>query len=323
MVRMKYGKWSLYAVWILLIGAFAVIPLMATLTWPLSARQVVLTGRQTPIGYGQGSPVYYRSQVLVLMYHNVSPSVSGHGTITPQRFAADIAELQQQGYHFISAESFAAFLDGREPVPANAVLLTFDDGYRGFYYYVFPVLAQNRVPAAVFIIIGQIGKRHDLLTWPQVKSLDQSNLVTVAAHTFNLHYNAASGPKDTAPATVALLYDRRMAGRESRSAYEQRLIVDCRRAQETLQLRLGHSTPFFAYPYGAYNPELVRILNRAGYRYLFTVLCGANRQGQDPLHILRINAGVPWLSSSGLLIKIRSTAVLSKFQKPPPSAWIP
>jgi hypothetical protein len=41
-------------------------------------------------------------EVVALMFHNISSVVSGHGTITPDRFNADLVLLQQKGYVFIS-----------------------------------------------------------------------------------------------------------------------------------------------------------------------------------------------------------------------------
>jgi|GEM_PF-6993860 len=79
---------------------------------------------------------------------------------------------------------------------------------------------------------------------------------------------------------------------------------------------------FFAYPYGAYTPELVRILHTAGYRYLFTVIKGVNTRGQDPAHIYRINAGSPWISPERLYVTIRCAVIGARFVPRPPATWI-
>lgn len=78
------------------------------------------------------------------MFHNISPTTKGRGTITPAAFAADIRQLVRDGFQPVTAAQLAAFLRGKGEVPPNAVAVTFDDGYAGTYTYAFPVLRQYR-----------------------------------------------------------------------------------------------------------------------------------------------------------------------------------
>ncbi|NPV28944.1 MAG: polysaccharide deacetylase family protein [Firmicutes bacterium] len=268
------------------------------------------------------APVYYRDAVAVLMYHNVSPH-SGRGTITPEQFEAELEFLEQKGFRIIPVSLLAAFLEGRAAVPPNAVVLTFDDGYRGMYQYVLPVLKKHRAPAAVFLIGEYIGTKPAFLTWPQVQALEESGLVTIGGHTYNQHYGVLTSSRLVRPATVARIYDFRQRHEETEKEYENRMLADGRRFQETVRLRLGHETPYFAFPYGAYDPCLIRVLRAAGFRYMFTVLEGMNKQRQDPARLYRINAAPGHSSPRCLFASIQYAVLAARLPHRQPTAWCP
>ena len=272
---------------------------------------------------GTAARIYYRDKVVVLMYHNISPTYHGRGTITPETFAAEISALVQSGYHIIPVQELAAFLQKRAQVPPNAVVITFDDGYEGVYRYAYPVLKEFRAPATVFLIASYIGKKEGFLSWPQVREMAASGLLTFGGHTFNAHYGAPTGPHTTAPATVAHIYDFASGRKETATAYRTRLFADSQRAQALFTQELGAPTPYFAYPYGAFTPALDEILRTAGYRYFFTTLGGANQPGQDPYHIYRINAGAPWITPERLVSAVRYVAWLYNLPHRMPHMWLP
>lgn len=175
----------------------------------------------------------------------------------------------------------------------------------------------------VFIIEGFMGTRRGMLTWQQVELLEKSGLVTIGAHTFDQHCRIPGrGGMSLIPVTITPIRDPGAGKEESAADYEKRMLKDSLEAQRVLYARLGHTTPYFAYPYGAYTPELVRILHSAGYRYLFTVLRGLNVRGQDRDHIYRINAGSPWVSPGRLYAAIRCTALGAKLPHSIPPAWV-
>ncbi|MGQ9756172.1 MAG: polysaccharide deacetylase family protein [Desulfotomaculales bacterium] len=265
--------------------------------------------------------VFYRDRVMVLMFHNISPTTKGRGTITPAAFAADIRQLVRDGFQPVTAAQLAAFLRGKGEVPPNAVAVTFDDGYAGTYTYAFPVLREYRVPATVFLIAGYVGRSPDFLTWSQVREMEASGLFAFGGHTFDAHYRARTGPRTSAPASVARIWNPQTGRRETAVEYRARMLADSLRAQGMFRRELGHTTPYFAYPYGAYNPEFDGVLRDAGYRYYFTVLRGVNRKGQG-CRVYRINAGAPWVSPRRLVTTMRVVALAGRWNSPPPT-WLP
>src|SRR5690606_2914016 len=88
-------------------------------------------------------PVYYEDQVIVLMYHHIDPSESNSVIISPEQFESHMQMLRDKGYQVISMDQFMAFNSHEEEVPANAVLITFDDGYESFYTYAAPTLEKS------------------------------------------------------------------------------------------------------------------------------------------------------------------------------------
>lgn len=310
----------------LLLPVFIVVPEKKPILTLLPTRAAEAPHPAPPVPSRQISTaarLYYRDKVVVLMYHNISPTYHGRGTITPETFAAEVSALVRSGYHIIPVQELAAFLQKRAQVPPNAVVITFDDGYEGVYRYAYPVLKEFRAPATVFLIASYIGKKEGFLTWPQVREMSASGLFTFGGHSFNAHYGAPTGPHTTAPATVAHIYDFASGRKETAAAYRTRLFTDSQRAQALFTQELGAPTPYFAYPYGAFTPALDEILRTAGYRYFFTTLGGANQPGQDPYHIYRINAGAPWVTPERLVSAVRYVAWLYNLPHRMPHMWLP
>lgn len=253
------------------------------------------------------TPVYYQDQVTVLMYHHVVPDTQREGYITPQRLNRELELLKMDGFNFISVEQLAAFTNGEADVPPNAVVLTFDDGYEDVYLHAFPVLKKHQVPGVVFIIGGLIGK-DGYLNWDQVRSMESSGLVTIGGHTFNQHYGVQVSPSQKKPATVACIYDPRSGVYETRDEYLARMAEDCSFLQEIFMAELGHSTEYFAYPYGAYSQDYIHVLQEHGYKYIFTVRRGTNTRSQSPALYFRINAGTPRMPTNKLLARLKAGA---------------
>ncbi len=102
----------------------------------------------------------------VLAYHRVLPRSD------PEHFAYDIELVSaweddfdwQVGYmarHYqpLTPGQLGALLDAGKPVPRNALLITFDDGYRDNHDIALPILRRHGVAATVFITTGYVDRQ--------------------------------------------------------------------------------------------------------------------------------------------------------------------
>ena len=119
-----------------------------------SGRAVSLT-RQTSRRSVQRSPV----DVPVLCYHRVLPREHDDPAARVQRRRGTVVDLDVFKQQVRDIEKFLApvtlaryvrWLDGEEALPANACLVTFDDGYRDFLDHAIPVLAAAGCPCVLF-----------------------------------------------------------------------------------------------------------------------------------------------------------------------------
>ncbi len=261
-------------------------------------------------------PSTYNDQVAVLMYHDVQPDSSNTITVTPQRLDADLTLLQQEGFHIIPISQMAAFMEHRATIPEKAVVLTFDDGYEGVYRYALPVLQKHHAPATIFLIGYYVSNLPGYLTWPEVRQLEASGLITVGGHTYNQHVPEPVGDSNLAePATIDHLFNPKTGQEETEQEYEDRMLSDSQLLQETFKNELGHTTIYFAYPYGAYNATFIKILHETGFRYMFTTQTGVNGINDEPASLFRIDAGATWIATKKIPSLILKAAYSSSSEK--------
>ena len=91
-----------------------------------------------------------------LEYHRIDePSAEpdldpGLISATPQEFRSQM-ELVAERYNVVSIRTVLAAQRGEASLPAGAVLITFDDGYRDFEEHAWPVLRELSLPAVLFV----------------------------------------------------------------------------------------------------------------------------------------------------------------------------
>ena len=84
-------------------------------------------------------------KLVTLMYHNVTQDSTRYDdyTIAPNQLEEDIEIFKNAGYTLMTASELAdthiSELEGKK-----VLLLTFDDGYIGWYSEVFPILKKHK-----------------------------------------------------------------------------------------------------------------------------------------------------------------------------------
>ncbi|CAI6049176.1 polysaccharide deacetylase family protein [Cohnella sp. JJ-181] len=237
---------------------------------------------------------YYHDRVLVLMYHDVTSAPTDVRSLSARKFERQLQLMKDNHFHWITMSQYRDFILHGRPVPENAVLLTFDDGYASFYQYAYPLLVKYGAPASSFLIVGTVGHPEkpgvNKLNWKQVKEMHRSG-VDFFSHTYDLH---DYGPTDAlgkrqASALSSRLYLKSLGRRETEAEYEARVDADLRQANDVLRQELGEDNRVLAFPYGAFSKPLLRVCRNLGIDVTLTVKSGLNKYGQT--NGFRLNAG--------------------------------
>ncbi len=100
------------------------------------------------------APVSAESYVAISFHDVVDDERDlGPDDITTGRLTAFFDWLAGSGWSAVSLDDIEAARSGKKPLPPNAILLTFDDGYANHYNRVYPLLRAYGFHA-VFLVVG-------------------------------------------------------------------------------------------------------------------------------------------------------------------------
>lgn len=216
--------------------------------------------------------------VPILMYHHVmeakvAKEIGASGlNVPPDIFRQQIDYLLGKGYQIIGLDDLFAGL-ATNSLPSKPVVLTFDDGYRDFYDYVFPILKEKNIKATVFLI-SQFTGGERYLVWAQAREMADSGLVLIGDHTLN-HRSLPSV-----------------------SAEEEKNQIVA--AKQIIENYVGRKINFFAYPYGGTNQNARTILKENSFSAAVTTVQGRTQCLGLPYDWQRIRIGSAPLSRFGL-----------------------
>lgn len=91
--------------------------------------------------------------LTIIMYHYVRPIIgSKYPKIKGLEVKNFIKQLDylEENFNFVSAEDILAYVTKNKKIPQNACWLTFDDGYKDHYQYVYPLLKERGVQGSFF-----------------------------------------------------------------------------------------------------------------------------------------------------------------------------
>jgi peptidoglycan/xylan/chitin deacetylase (PgdA/CDA1 family) len=239
--------------------------------------------------------VYYQDQIAVLAYHHIDDKAQSGVTITTSLFESQLVDLKSRGYHFIDMNQFEKFFAGGS-VPDNAVLVTFDDGYRSFYTNAYPILRKLRIPAINFVITKDLDEPDKTL----IPSLTRDEIQTLLAAKKGMTFGCHSDALHTKTAAGDPLLTIRQDGsgqKETDDQYRERIRMDTVTCVRKLRELGSNQADVYAYPFGYFDSESVEVLHEAGIRYGFTTRSEMVTRDTDPMQIPRINAGSPYVHS--------------------------
>ena len=234
------------------------------------------------------------------MYHMISEprsDIEQRYACPPDRFAKHMSFLRRKGFNVIGLDAAHGYFERKETSLRPSVVVTLDDGFCDNYENAFPVLAEYRIPATIFLAVGCIGKsntwmqkrgfsKREMLSWHQVDEMAGAG-ISFGAHTM------------THPRLIDLSADE--ARREIKES------------KEIIGERLGRTVRSFAYPYGLLTDETRNLVKESGYSIACTTRSGFNNKKADPYALRRIEVygtDPVWKLSQKLAFGMNDASVL-------------
>jgi peptidoglycan/xylan/chitin deacetylase (PgdA/CDA1 family) len=241
-----------------------------------------------------------RTHVPILMYHSISENLFGRShpyyqiNTPPKLFEQQIRWMRQAGYRGLGLTDMLDALKAGDDL-SQAVVLTFDDGYRDFFTDAFPVIKQCGFTATVFLATDRIANKPmriegvEYLTWREVREL-HSQGIDFGSHT--------------------------VTHADLRSLTTDQIDFELGCSKETIEQNTGTLVASFAYPFAFpeedsdFTRYLVDMLDNHGFENgVSTIIGRATRESHqfflprlpvnlwDDLHLLqaKLEGGYDWL----------------------------
>jgi len=203
--------------------------------------------------------VRQRYTAPIIMYHYVHYGANAGDklVVTPEVFQRQMRFLKERRYNVIPLEELAVLIKEKKKIPARAIAITIDDGHKDNYNYIFPVLKKYGLPAAMFVIVNEIGRpQNDRLSWGEIKEMRDSGLISFGSH--------ALGAEP--------LVNIRSEEELKRQIYASKKI---------LEEKLGKEVKIFSYPEGLFNAKIKKMVTQAGYLAAVSTSPGISSPSDD------------------------------------------
>lgn len=191
------------------------------------------------------------AQIHAFMYHHIGmeekyPSTS----VSIEQFEKHLAYLQEQEYTVLTLGEALKRLYSGNNVPERIAVITMDDGYRSIWNNALSLLEEYDFPATIFVATEYVGGEN-FLTWEQISKLEEKGFeIGNHSHSHSYFVNKPAGKIGDVFA------------------------ADLKQSHELFRRHLGGLPRVYAYPFGEYCPEMMKILKKHGY-----VAAAAQRSG--------------------------------------------
>jgi len=226
----------------------------------------------------------------ILMYHSVNPDAAPENrvAVSVKAFQRQMHFLKSQRYNVLTLENLASLIKDKKQIPPRTCAITFDDGYKDNYKYVFPILKKYHLPATMFVIINEVGrKQNDRLSWDEIKTMQDSGIITFGSHSL--------GPEP-------------LVNIKSRDELKREIF----NSKRILEEKLGKEVGAFSYPEGRFNDQIRQLVIDAGYKLAVATSSGKKFPGDDIFALKRLrisstcnNLFVFWIEASGFYTFIK------------------
>ncbi len=124
-------------------------------------------GRAT--GLSHVANLALRHHPIIIMYHGVAHDPLPHRKFFPnEAFVAHLDAIARR-YTVVPMARIADWLEGGDPPPRNAIVITFDDGYANLLECAIPELQRRGMPATIYVTSASLEDRNALLWFDEVE----------------------------------------------------------------------------------------------------------------------------------------------------------
>jgi peptidoglycan/xylan/chitin deacetylase (PgdA/CDA1 family) len=194
--------------------------------------------------------------VPVLAYDEFSiDNPTGKGVL-PKDFKSQMSLLKKTGFRVITLDQLLDFLNFKKQLPDKSIVLTFDSGRNSFKKIAYPVLKSYGYPATVFIYPQLVGNRGKM-SWKDLKQL----------HSYGINIQPHS------------LKPRNLAKREENKTpkrHVEQLQKEILTSKKMIDKKLSKNCRYLAYPFGAANSLVMKVLKNNGFKGAFTLNSKSN-----------------------------------------------
>lgn len=206
-----------------------------------------------------------RTPFPVLMYHVIASAPPGapypNLFVPPRRFAAEVAYLARHGYHGVTLDRVWAHWRRCVPLPARPVVVSFDDGFAGWFRFAYPVLRRYGWRGTMNLALSHLNGIDVRRAW----------LRKLISEGWELDSHSLTHSDLTVLGPAALR--REVAG-----------------SRRLLRRVFGVPVHFFCYPSGRYNDRVIAAVRAAGYFGATTTVDGrASPESPFTLRRIRVN----------------------------------
>ncbi len=252
------------------------------------------------------TPKIDATALTIIGYHEITDrkdALIPSYAVTSQQFSEHLDWLKNNGYHFINVDQLIKAHEGKYSLPSKPVLLTVDDGYQSFYQNAYPIIRAKKVPVVLAVVGswlepkesqkvdfgGEAISRDKILSWKELKEMQNSGLVEIASHSYHLHQGIVGNPQgNLEPAAITRIYDSASKTYESDEHYRSRIFQDLKKNNNLLKSHGLRSPRVMVWPYGRYNMQLVQTAKQLGMPITITLDDGADHAKQSLQNMSRI-----------------------------------
>ncbi len=213
--------------------------------------------------------------IPVLVYHHIGIAPGNLKSGDKSLFIEEtwlekhLEYLKEHNFHTIHFSDLTAYFEKETPLPANPVIINFDDGWATTATVALPLLQKYGMTATAFIVANYPKEHGDngrgYMSWDQIKILRDSG-IEIGSHT--LRHPMLTKVKNAQD--------------------------EITRSKKILEDKLGITVTTFAYPYGNYNEKIEQMVKNAGYTTgrSFTTGNGISTKNLFHIPVVRVYANV-------------------------------